>query len=1519
MTELATGEFSLMSGTIDSYNENMVRLSKSHEDFDAKLKSLTTTTENYKTASEFLAAQEKGMGTQLDILSEQNKGLEGTYGGLIVSIESTVAQVKNFSTETKSAQTSSKELTTLLGKAQEAFALIGMSAKDAAIQKELFAAKDKGASEEQLKWLFATQTAINDNAQVVKDAKKSETKAISDATAEAKRLHTEMVNAKKKANDEEYAEFEKDTNRELELTKKLEQAMLDNYAAVRRELDPTIAQYEEYGRKVAAVEEMASAGGISQAQRMQDIIKLQENLNKGVDQAINKNNILYTSAEDIAKNTLKRLDDAFSQTWKNLLSGSQDIGSALKSWFVNLLAELAHQAITKPIMISIGTSMGLLGVNGTASAAGGVATSASGSFLGSTVTGIGSIGSGVSAGFGSAMSMNFAGSNIATSAMWNAGSYGMAVGNAVATYVPYIAAAIALDKITGGAVSAGIMGGSRDERARAIGIGYATDTGAYSTQTSASHYDAGWGRSGDWVTSETLNAQAQSAINSTIDAMATSIKSNAEKLGYAFNDGLSINLSENTLGKTAEETTSIITKMMGDIGTQLVKGTHDAFGGSLADIVSSMSKTGEDLGTTFNRVISEFDTFNQPIGRLNDSLSVLSPTTLQAVDSLVQLYGGIGNLTAANNNFINAFYTSAQKTELTTQTVISMFDTLGLSIPPSSAALVDMVKGLDLNTEAGRKAYATITSGTSVLTNYYGTIKSASDALTKTINDIKTSVTSLQKQATSVVTKSTAAVATSVPNSDSITALLGYSPKTLDQYYSTINTLSATIDNLPSLTEAVSKLYAKYNAPVSDTMDAFNGILEGNKKLAALNGTDSIEAKVVVDMTAMSSTVQSYFDTLAAKTKLETILGSESVITDYINKINTNVTSDVATGVTTSVPDTTITPTTNTTNTTDTVKAIETLQEAYARLKTVVQSNDSIAQQRLTLEDEIKNFGKTELELRAESLKSMDSYNAGLQKTLWALQDGAEAAAKTQSLNDTIAQLTDETAYNLTIRERELSALSKSDKALQKRIYSLQDEAVATQKENELANVRKNMQSTLTDLVDSEGAITRARQAELSTMDASLRGIQQSIYAITDAKNGLSTAQSDLVAATNTEKQAIADRFNKYKTDLQDQSNLRIEALQKESTTASDAVNKLKSLQSALKGVSDAITPKYTNSATDMQRATSEIMGYVNQGIVPAQEDVQAALDRVKTQDATYYSDEISYARDQAIANNATTALLKLVNKNTDGQETTLTNINNSIKSEQDSIKDGLLKLDDEAKIQNAKLDEQLTVFGLGTAATLSVKAAIDNLNSAILTLANAKTASSALQPVSSVTNSNGTVTTTQQSLDGQHTAIYTTPLINGGYGSSTSGDMLSTATSPIMPKTTNNANGTVTIFASNGAFSATPENLNYTGTNKELADNVAAYKSIMGFSMGGYTGNAGTNEIAGVVHGQEYVINASTTKDLGLNDGNGGVFKAVLAEIKALRDENIQLQIQLLTESRKQTRLAEKADIDGLKVEVMA
>ncbi|MFC6277284.1 tape measure protein [Psittacicella hinzii] len=55
-------------------------------------------------------------------------------------------------------------------------------------------------------------------------------------------------------------------------------------------------------------------------------------------------------------------------------------------------------------------------------------------------------------------------------------------------------------------------------------------------------------------------------------------------------------------------------------------------------------------------------------------------------------------------------------------------------------------------------------------------------------------------------------------------------------------------------------------------------------------------------------------------------------------------------------------------------------------------------------------------------------------------------------------------------------------------------------------------------------------------------------------------------------------------------------------------------------------------------------------------------------------------------------------------------------------------------------------------------------------------------------------------------------------------------------------------------------------GGGKSGGGGVSGGFGMFGFSSGGYTGNVGTNQVAGVVHGQEYVLNAGATAKYGVD-----------------------------------------------------
>ena len=78
--------------------------------------------------------------------------------------------------------------------------------------------------------------------------------------------------------------------------------------------------------------------------------------------------------DEMWRNAVKRIDDTFAGMWKNLITGTGNTLDNLKDMLLNWLAEVSYQMLLKPIVVGITTTM--LGGTGTANAA-----SAAGSLL----------------------------------------------------------------------------------------------------------------------------------------------------------------------------------------------------------------------------------------------------------------------------------------------------------------------------------------------------------------------------------------------------------------------------------------------------------------------------------------------------------------------------------------------------------------------------------------------------------------------------------------------------------------------------------------------------------------------------------------------------------------------------------------------------------------------------------------------------------------------------------------------------------------------------------------------------------------------------------------------------------------------------------------------------------------------------------------------------------------------------------------------------------------------------------
>lgn len=154
----------------------------------------------------------------------------------------------------------------------------------------------------------------------------------------------------------------------------------EEYAAAARDAvgfgDKAAAAAEKAAeRAAAAAKKEADARAQALAQQAADVETFQKAFERGIE----------------------RMDDLGADLWKGWFTGAKSAMDSIKSFFQNWLAEMAHAAITRPILVSImgamgftGSSGAIAGVPGAAGSLGGL-TGAAGGFSG--LSGLGSLAS----------------------------------------------------------------------------------------------------------------------------------------------------------------------------------------------------------------------------------------------------------------------------------------------------------------------------------------------------------------------------------------------------------------------------------------------------------------------------------------------------------------------------------------------------------------------------------------------------------------------------------------------------------------------------------------------------------------------------------------------------------------------------------------------------------------------------------------------------------------------------------------------------------------------------------------------------------------------------------------------------------------------------------------------------------------------------------------------------------------------------------------------------------------------
>lgn len=194
-------------------------------------------------------------------------------------------------------------------------------------------------------------------------------------------------------------------------------------------------------------------------------------------------------------------------------------------------------------------------------------------------------------------------------------------------------------------------------------------------------------------------------------------------------NGFVVNIGDiATYGKSGDEISKALSEAVSGQADRLA---YAVFG----DIVKAYGKMNEGYFQTLNRLITDKAVVEQTLK--NIGLPSLTGDKIKTSESLINLSGSTSNFVSQVNSFFDKFYSDDQKAALNKSKATELFEYLNLTLPTTSDALVSLVKGLDLTTEAGSTAFNAITSNTDLLKSYYDTIGSSSDAVTKATADIK--------------------------------------------------------------------------------------------------------------------------------------------------------------------------------------------------------------------------------------------------------------------------------------------------------------------------------------------------------------------------------------------------------------------------------------------------------------------------------------------------------------------------------------------------------------------------------------------------------------------------------------------------------------------------------------------------------------------------------------------------------------------------------------------------------------
>jgi trimeric autotransporter adhesin len=207
--------------------------------------------------------------------------------------------------------------------------------------------------------------------------------------------------------------------------------------------------------------------------------------------------------------------------------------------------------------------------------------------------------------------------------------------------------------------------------------------------------------------SQEVNDQFTLIINNlfnTILGAARVFGSNIDEVSNVLN-AFNINLQDISLkGLKPDEIQAQLTAVFSALGDNLARAAFPA--------LAEFQQVGEGMLQTLVRLAQEFAATNAILEILGKDVATafgaVGIESIKARDHLVQLFGGIEEMSNVVQKFFDLFYTDGEKLDRSLSTLKYQFEQLGVAMPTSIAEFRLLVEAQDLSTSAGRTMFAAL-------------------------------------------------------------------------------------------------------------------------------------------------------------------------------------------------------------------------------------------------------------------------------------------------------------------------------------------------------------------------------------------------------------------------------------------------------------------------------------------------------------------------------------------------------------------------------------------------------------------------------------------------------------------------------------------------------------------------------------------------------------------------------------------------------------------------------------------